>query len=62
MIFRRDCDEFGFTMAAQRFAYDTATGALFYDGHGNAAGSTRLEIATLTGHPTLTAGDIMFVE
>ncbi|HEU0113258.1 MAG TPA: Ig-like domain-containing protein, partial [Thermomicrobiales bacterium] len=44
-----------FTKAAQRFAYDTASGALFYDARGNAAGSTRLEIANLTHHPTLTA-------
>ena len=50
-----------FTTAAERFAYNTATGTLFYDGHGNAAGSARLEIATLTGPPTLTAGDITFV-
>ena len=36
-----------FTSPNQRFAYDTAGGDLFYDGRGNAAGSTRLE----TRHP-----------
>jgi hypothetical protein len=50
-----------FTTAAQRFAYDTATGDLFYDGRGNAAGSTRLEIATLAHAPTLATGDITLV-
>jgi uncharacterized repeat protein (TIGR03803 family) len=50
-----------FTNPNQRFGYDTTNGDLFYEGRGNAAGSTRLEIATLTNHPTLTAGDITFV-
>jgi hypothetical protein len=49
-----------FTTAAQRFAYDTSNGDLFYDSRGNAAGSTRLEIASFAHHPTLTAGDITF--
>jgi Ca2+-binding RTX toxin-like protein len=50
-----------FNSAADRFAYDTANGALYYDSHGNTAGSSRQHIATLTGHPTLTAGDLFFV-
>lgn len=45
----------------QRFAYDTTNGDLFYDSLGNAAGSTRLEIAAMTSHPTLSAADITFV-
>jgi hypothetical protein len=49
-----------FTNASQRFSYDTASGKLFYDAHGSASSSS-LEIATLTTHPTLTAGDISFV-
>ncbi|MGH7064069.1 MAG: hypothetical protein ACREET_08315, partial [Stellaceae bacterium] len=52
-----------FGAAAQRFAYDTTNGNLFFDAHGSASPSSRLEIATLTGnpHPTLTASDITFV-
>jgi Ca2+-binding RTX toxin-like protein len=49
-----------FTNPNQRFAYDTTNGDLFYDAHGNAAHSSRLEIATLTNHPNLTTGDITF--
>ncbi len=48
-----------FTTPTQQFAYNTATGALYYDSrHG---GSSQLLIATLSGHPTLAAGDITFV-
>jgi hypothetical protein len=52
----------GFTAPAQRFAYDTKTGQLFYDAHGSASPSSRLLVATLTSHPTpnLTAADIRF--
>jgi hypothetical protein len=50
-----------FTTTTQRFAYDTASGALFYDVHGSASPNSRLEIAALTNHPTLTVGDITFV-
>ncbi len=52
-----------FTTAAQRFAYDASTGALVYDAHGNAAGSSHELIATLSGspHPTLAAADLFFV-
>ncbi len=49
-----------FTTAAQRFAYDTTNGDLFFDSRGN-AGASPLEIATLTNRPTLTAGDITFL-
>jgi hypothetical protein len=49
-----------FTTAAQRFAYDTSNGDLFYDSRGSGAGSTRLEIASFAHHPTLTAVDIAF--
>ncbi|NDY92866.1 beta strand repeat-containing protein [Ideonella livida] len=37
--------------------YNTSTGQLWYDADGNGAGAAQL-IATLTGAPTLTAGDI----
>jgi hypothetical protein len=50
-----------FTNLNQRFAYDTTRGVLFYDGRGNAAGSTGLEIAALSHQPTLTLGNITFV-
>ncbi len=50
----------GFTTAAQRFAYDTTNGRLFYDAHGDAHGSSRLLIATLSGPPNLTVADITF--
>jgi hypothetical protein len=50
-----------FTTTAQRFAYDTATGDLFYDAHGSATPGSRLEIAVLTHHPALTASDVTFV-
>ncbi len=51
----------GFTTSAQRFVYDTTNGKLFYDAHGNAPSSPHELIATLTGDPTLTAGDVRFV-
>jgi hypothetical protein len=40
--------------------YDTATGNLSYDADGDFGGSALL-IATLTGAPTLTAGDFLIV-
>jgi hypothetical protein len=51
----------GFGTAAQRFAYDTTNGRLYYDAQGNQAGSSRLLVASLTGHPDLTAGQVFFV-
>jgi Ca2+-binding RTX toxin-like protein len=50
-----------FTKTAQRFAYDTATGALYYDAHGSATPGSRLKIAALTHHPILAASDLTFV-
>ncbi len=44
----------------ERFAYDASTGQLIYGAHGSAS-SSLLGIATLTGHPTVTAGDLYFV-
>ena len=38
--------------------YDTATGNLYYDADGNGAGAA-VQFATLTGHPTLTATDVV---
>jgi Ca2+-binding RTX toxin-like protein len=49
-----------FTSAAERFAYDTSTGALFYNAHGNTPGSSSQLVATLTGHPVLAATDLFF--
>ena len=46
-----------FTTAAQRFAYDTASGALSYDADGSGHASAPELIASLTGPPALTAGD-----
>jgi ELWxxDGT repeat protein len=49
-----------FATTAQRFAYDTATGVLRFDADGKGGGSSPLTIATLTGHPTLSAADLFF--
>jgi uncharacterized repeat protein (TIGR03803 family) len=49
-----------FTTAAQRFAYNSATGVLRFDADGKGSGSSPLTIATLGGHPTLSAGDLFF--
>lgn len=49
-----------FDNAAERFAYNTGTGALYYDAKGNTAGSSPELVATLTGHPTLAATDLFF--
>jgi Ca2+-binding RTX toxin-like protein len=50
-----------FGTAAERFAYDTATGALYYDARGNAVGSSRELVATLGSHPTVTGADLFYV-
>ena len=50
-----------FATTGNRFAYNKATGALYYDANGSGSGSSRLLVATLTTHPTLTASDIFFV-
>ncbi len=52
-------DSFG--NATERFANDTANGGLYYDAHGNTAGSSRELVATLTNQPTLSASDVFFV-
>jgi serralysin len=43
-----------------RILYDAATGNLFYDADGNGAGAAVL-FATLQGHPTLIANDIVVI-
>jgi Ca2+-binding RTX toxin-like protein len=50
-----------FTTSAQRFAYDTTDGRLFYDAHGSASGSSRELVVTLGGDPHLVAGDLYFI-
>jgi hypothetical protein len=50
-----------FTTKAQRFAYDTTTGQLFYDAHGSGSPASRELVVTLAGHPHITAGDLFFV-
>ncbi len=50
----------GFTSAAQRFAYDTTDGRLFFDHDGSRGASSPELIATFSGHPTLTASDLFF--
>ena len=41
-----------------RLIYDATSGALYYDADGSGVGSTPIQIASLIGAPTLTAGDI----
>ena len=43
-----------------RIIYDAATGNLFYDADGNAAG-TAIQFATLTGAPGITANDFLVI-
>ena len=43
-----------------RFVYNNSTGALYFDIDGSGA-TARVQIATLTGMPTLTAGDFTIV-
>jgi Ca2+-binding RTX toxin-like protein len=45
--------------ADDRFIYDTVAGALFYDADGTGA-TAQVQIATFSGAPTLSAGDISF--
>ena len=47
-----------FTSSSQRFAYDTSNGQLFYSATGSNS-SERL-VATLTGAPAISAGNILF--
>jgi Ca2+-binding RTX toxin-like protein len=46
--------------ADDRIIYDAATGNLYYDSDGNGAGAAML-FATLQGHPTINAADIMVI-
>ncbi|MFI4948001.1 MAG: beta strand repeat-containing protein, partial [Alphaproteobacteria bacterium] len=45
----------------ERFAYNASTGQLIYGANGSASGSL-LTVATLTGHPMVTASDLYFVK
>jgi len=47
-----------FTSSTQRFAYDTTNGQLFYSATGS--NSSESLIATLTGEPHITAGNLLF--
>jgi len=48
------------TAANQHLIYNSTSGALFYDADG-AGGAAQIQIATLTGHPALTAHDITLI-
>jgi Ca2+-binding RTX toxin-like protein len=50
-----------FDNSAERFAYNAAAGALYYDARGNTAGSSRELVATLTNHPALAGTDLFYV-
>ena len=56
--------EFGFgtkaTTASQHLIYNSGTGALFYDADG-LGGAAQVQIAALTLHPVLAAGDIILL-
>ncbi|OKH24393.1 hypothetical protein FACHB389_29945 [Nostoc calcicola FACHB-389] len=45
----------------QRFIYNTTNGALFYDADGSLGGSAPLQIATLSGNPTLNNSNIAII-
>ena len=46
--------------ASDRMVYDTGTGVLSYDADG-AGGAAAVQVALLTGHPDLVAGDILII-
>jgi Ca2+-binding RTX toxin-like protein len=48
------------TTASQHLIYDTAKGFLYYDADG-VGGTTQLEIAALSNHPTLVSSDIVLI-
>jgi Ca2+-binding RTX toxin-like protein len=48
------------TAAGQHLIYNTGTGGLFYDADG-VGGAAQIQIAALTGHPTLNASDITLI-
>ena len=48
------------TDADDRIIYNTATGALFYDSNGNAAGGAT-QFATLSAHPVINAADFVVI-
>jgi Ca2+-binding RTX toxin-like protein len=50
-----------FATTANRFAYNTKTGVLFYDADSSGKAHASQRIATLTNHPTLTATDLFFI-
>ena len=47
-----------FANAQNRFAYNSATGVLFYSADGKNA--DKVAVATLSGHPTLKSQDLYF--
>jgi len=47
--------------ADDRILYDSATGNLYYDADGNGGASAAILFATLQGHPTLAATDIVVI-
>lgn len=48
------------TTASQHLIYNDATGALYYDDDGSGK-HAKVEIAVLSGHPALTAGDVLLI-
>ena len=49
-----------FATSDNRFAYDSATGKLYYDAQGSTPGSTSFAVADLTNHPHLGAASLFF--
>lgn len=45
----------------QRFIYDTTSGALFFDQDGNLGGFSAIQIATLSGAPSITGSNIVVI-
>ncbi|EFG9941159.1 calcium-binding protein, partial [Escherichia coli] len=51
----------GVVDADDRIIYNASTGALYYDADGSGTAFGRVQFATLTGSPTITAADFVII-